>query len=126
MIHFLELKLLHTLNDALHHQSCLDYILVTSPAQVTDYDVIDPDMKFFDHLPVIGSFICEVFSEESNFNDSERLAPVQLRWDHADLLSYNRFSLEPILSRTKEFESQFGNININTESVNFNDRSASR
>jgi exonuclease III len=111
-------------NEALHHQSCLDYMLVTSSAQVTDYDVIDPDINFSDHLPVVGSFNCVVSGKESNISDRERLAPVQLRWDHADLLSYYNFtrcSLEPILSRTKKVESQFNNTDINAESANFND-----
>ncbi len=33
-------------------------MLVTTSAQVTDYDVIDPDINFSDHLSVIGSFNC--------------------------------------------------------------------
>jgi len=38
-------------NEALGHDSCIDYILVSNNHDVIDYAVLDPDVNFSDHLP---------------------------------------------------------------------------
>ena len=48
-------------------------------------------------------------------NERERVSPVQLRWDHADLLpyyNYTRLNMEPILSRINGIASLFNENNI--------------
>ena len=45
-------------NDALHHQSTIDYILVSSCDCVCDFDILDPDINFSDHLPLILPCVC--------------------------------------------------------------------
>jgi exonuclease III len=111
---FLRAKTPTYVNNSLNHKSCIDYMLVSSSLQVTNYDVIDPEINYSDHLPIIGSFISKAtISEESSKCNRERVPPVQLRWDHADLIGYYNFTrcnLEPILARAIEVTSQFNNI----------------
>ena len=91
-------------NEALNQQSAIDYIITSSPAKTLSFDVFDPDVNFSDHLPLIGSFQCSL--ELSTTTDNGNFRPrdcTQLRWDHADVVSYYNFTrcaLEPILERT--------------------------
>lgn len=99
-------------NTALNQKSCIDYMLTSSPVYLLGYDVIDPDINYSDHLPIMGYFNYvlpteEVLNRPKPVSDST----LHLRWDHADLLSYYQFSriqLEPILDHvnttTKQFE----------------------
>ena len=113
-------KIATYVNNSLNQQSRIDYMLVSSSLDVRDYDVIDPDVNFSDHLPLICKFVSHstssmrVTSAGPNC-DRERVAPVQLRWDHADLLSYynyTRIDLEQILSRVNDITSLFNDNNI--------------
>jgi len=39
-------------NVALGHENCIDYILTSCPEGIVDFDVLDPDVNFSDHLPL--------------------------------------------------------------------------
>ena len=39
-------------NEALRHESCIDYVLVSDPHQIIDYAVVAPDINFSGHLPL--------------------------------------------------------------------------
>lgn len=110
-------------NNSLNHHSCIDYMLVSSSTLVTAFDVIDANINFSDHLPIIGSFISNAEANEKlNTVNRANDSPIQLRWDHADLLgyyNYTRCNLEPILVRTNDLTSQFNDNNCITN--NFND-----
>jgi Reverse transcriptase (RNA-dependent DNA polymerase) len=87
-------------------------MLTSSPVHLIGYDVIDPDINYSDHLPILGNFECVLTNNEPSHKSVSK-SPLQLRWDHADLLSYYQFSrihLEPILDRvintTNQFEMQ--------------------
>jgi hypothetical protein len=80
-------------NEALGHESKIDYILTSSPAGIVHYEVLDVDINFSDHLPLLGIFT----SSPIVLNDSNRgqykIAPsLHLRWDLADKLSYYEFT----------------------------------
>jgi hypothetical protein len=90
---FVRAKTATYVDNSLNHQSCIDFMLVSSSLQVTDYDVIDPDINYPDHLPITRSYISkDAIREESSKCNSERVAPVQLRWHHADLIGYYNFT----------------------------------
>jgi len=47
-------------NIALNHESCIDYIIVSSDCLVTNFSVIDPDINLSDHLPLRADIKCLV------------------------------------------------------------------
>jgi hypothetical protein len=99
-------------NSSLNQQSSIDYMLTSSPATVVDYEVIDPDINFSDHLPIFGSFICIPPTARNEYNHTTT-DPVQLRWDHADLVSFYHFTrchLEPILARLIDITCTFNSV----------------
>jgi exonuclease III len=91
-------------NEALNHESVLDYFFTSDDLKVSNYDVIDPDINFSDHLPI--TIICE--SDSTDFADRQSNCRsgrhsnndvTQLRWDHADVVSYydyTRINLQPV------------------------------
>jgi hypothetical protein len=53
MIFIVVAKFVSYSNEALGHVGLLDYFFVSDSSQVVDINVIDPDVKFSDHLPVM-------------------------------------------------------------------------
>jgi Reverse transcriptase (RNA-dependent DNA polymerase) len=97
-------------NGALHHQSTIDYILTSSGDCISDFDILDPDINFSDHLPLIAT--CECSSPNNAYNEngsnvpSSKL-PAYYRWDRADLLSYYTYTgqwLQPVLENIENIE----------------------
>ena len=75
-------------NTALNHQSTIDYILTSSNNIVNEYVILDPDINFSDHLPIVGHFTYSSSSTEvMNKYSYDKIAPVQLRWDRADFMT---------------------------------------
>ena len=75
-------------NEALGHSSHIDYFVSDTVNDITDYYVLDPDINLSDHLPVAVSCEC-LCSNITPASDVPHKSKVkQLRWDHADLLSY--------------------------------------
>lgn len=104
-------------NESLSQHSQIDYMLTSSPKNVISYEVIEPDINFSDHLPISGIFINHA-STLDRFDKPfaahvAALAPTQLRWDHADLLSFYEFTrgnLMPILDHINATPIRFGDI----------------
>ena len=68
---------------------------------MSDYEVMDPDINFSDHVPITVSctvdFKCDNKKQLKNVPDDI----TQLRWDHGDIVSYysyTRINLQPILA----------------------------
>jgi exonuclease III len=100
------------INSALNHQSIIDYILISSQQIAADYVILDLDINFSDHLPLLGTFELSGCNNVNNVNEDLGLAaaPVQLRWDHADTLSYYQYSghhLQPVLYHIDNAINQF-------------------
>jgi len=98
-------------NEALNHNSTLDYFVLSDTSMVIDYSVIYPDINYSDHLRV--SLVCRIdvacYTVISN-NDIEvhEQSPIDyLRWDQADLLSCHCITgqrLQLVLDQMHEFD----------------------
>jgi len=104
-------------NEALNHSSKIDYIIYDNVC-INHYDVMDPDINFSDHLPVVAH--CTViddkhFKRGNCMSSSLNNAVVRLRWDRADLLSYYNHTHEVLKPIYAEL------LSINDGSVRYND-----
>ena len=94
-------------NLALNHHSTIDYMLTTLASNVINFDILDPDINFSDHLPLMCTVEISFDSLGRTTSGSKHKSHEhsQLRWDHADLASYYRYTgekLEPILFHLNE------------------------
>lgn len=85
------------INESLNHCNILDYFIYDK-VEVVDYDVIDPEINFSDHLPVIIKLKVDVSLAD---HTSAKLKPrvKSFRWDHGDLSSYYQYTgywLQPL------------------------------
>jgi len=77
-------------------------MLTSSSSSVFDFHVLDPDINFSDHLPILS--IIDILVERKDISSNTITAPpiqLQLRWDRADLISYYQFTglyLAPFLT----------------------------
>jgi len=104
------------IDSALHQQSQIDYILVSSSCTVNSFSVADPDINFSDHLPLVMDVLCRVSTSLMGKNGYKfDKVPKQyfLRWDKADRNSYYRYTgdnITPLIARldailvSKEFD----------------------
>jgi len=86
-------------NEALNCQSTIDYFLTTNTDVVSSFDVIDCNINFSDHLPIMISCACKIVNSDDNNNDNNlrdkqrnyvnEMEISHLRWDHANLELYN-------------------------------------
>lgn len=86
---------------SLNHHSTIDYMLTSASNSLMDFDVIDPDINYSDHLPLLATILYNVQDKANcNLRASSNNNVSQLRWDHADLISYYHYTgvqLQPIL-----------------------------
>jgi hypothetical protein len=78
-------------NIALNHHSTIDFMITTAPKQIVDYAVLDPDINFSDHLPLLSELTIlsqRTIADATKNAELTASAHIQLRWDHADLISY--------------------------------------
>jgi len=75
-------------NESLGHSSVIDYFVCDNTGDILDYRVLDPDINLSDHLPI--AIRCKSTKQPILLatNASPGSKVKQLRWDHADLLSY--------------------------------------
>jgi len=84
-------------NESLNCESTIDYFLVSNNLTPAYYDVMDIDSNLSDHLPIIIECKCKPLLSDHrvlDLTDNDNLnqttdTVIQLRWDHADLLSYS-------------------------------------
>jgi hypothetical protein len=88
-------------------------MLTTSAAKLINFDVLDPNINFTDHLPIICSVEITVNQTAGSTHvnvehNSHKL--IQLRWDRADLISYCQYTgeqLKPILASIDALHSNY-------------------
>ena len=78
------------INVALNQQSRIDYILASKANDITYFEVLDPDINFSDHLPLVCTVVVSIPDRVYVANSQSRSKPacVQLRWDKADRAAY--------------------------------------
>ncbi len=82
-------------NESLHHESAIDYILTSSCDCVIDFDILDPDINFSDHLPLTLTCVCSEVNNGETLSDNRApgdKSPTHYRWDRADLISYYNYT----------------------------------
>jgi len=78
-------------NFGLNHQSCLDFILSSKIEETSHFKILDPNMNFSDHYPLIVSVLCSFSAGSLKKGSSSNSTPYEqyfLRWDKADVNSY--------------------------------------
>lgn len=110
------------INPALNNQSSIDYILISDKSIVTHFEILDPDINFSDHVPLLctANIVRYTSSPTSSPNNASTCSSVkQLRWDHGDLNSYYYFTgqyLQPIISELDQLTALFKN-NLSPHSI---------
>ena len=98
---FLFQKISTYINYSLNQESCIHYVLVSQGCVINNFTVLDPEINFSDHLPLLvdvtikctsptcsgkgSSWDCRTFYSLSTNR-------IQLRWDKADRSSYYYFT----------------------------------
>ena len=93
-------------NATLNHQSQIDYAVTFSSKDVVNFEVLDPDVNFSDHFPLLATF--DNIRHLLPHSGSNRLTHRHLRWDYADRTSYYNYTgvhLSPILAKLNDFTS---------------------
>ena len=91
-------------NVALGHENCIDYILTSCPEDIVDFDVLDPDVNFSDHLPLsvkIHNISAGNKPRKAGFIQNDILTK-HFRWDKADLTAFYALTgalLSPVLHK---------------------------
>ena len=80
-------------NDSLGCSSSINHFLVSNICDVLSYDVLDPNINFSDHMPIVISYLCDKtgevvnhIGEDSSSNDAQSNIRY-LRWDYYTLIS---------------------------------------
>jgi endonuclease/exonuclease/phosphatase family metal-dependent hydrolase len=97
-------------NHALNQESTIDYMLTSSANDAIDFEVLDPDINFSDHMPLaLNIYITDSVKQKDlpHHAMNTSTSHSQLRWDHADLVSYFNHTgklLEPIITELNGIE----------------------
>ena len=79
-------------NEALNHHSTIDYFITSNSDTLVDFEVIDPNINFSDHLPILATVACKASIQDSCCISKSCSKTTELRWDHADLVSYSNYT----------------------------------
>ena len=91
------------INTALNHESCIDYVFGTSETDIISFDVLDLNLNFSDHMPLLVSVNVRDCSSNADYiTSTDNRISVQLRWDKADTISFYHYTgvhLQPVLDK---------------------------
>ena len=79
-------------NDALGHCSYIDYVLTANIDELNSFNVLDPDLNFSDHTPIMIIVDCLITNNAESWRQPNSLHVTQYRWDKADKLGYYEFT----------------------------------
>jgi len=96
-------------NESLSHCTVIDYFVCDAIDDILEYCVLHPDINLSDHLHVLVAVQCKCKCSVDLFTieATEKPKVKQLRWDHADLLSYYNTTMNlqyPLYHEIMEFE----------------------
>ena len=92
-------------NLALNHESQIDYILVSCTMKLNNFEVLDPDVNFSDHLPLSATITYSTINQGLTSQESSTPTQKYLRWDHANIDAYYYYTgahLHPLLNALNE------------------------
>ena len=91
------------ISESLQHKNTLDYILCSDFVDVVSFKIVDLNLNFSDHLPIMSEFKCwtltSQLTDRKSTSSCNQTNITQLRWDRADLGLYyerTRVELQPI------------------------------
>jgi len=93
-------------------------MLSSCAGDVTSFAVVDPDINFSDHLPLLAVINTQYVVNAPGLSRTKgENKPVQnlLRWDKADVHAYYKYtgaSLSPLLSRLDQMLSSLENCSV--------------
>jgi len=89
-------------SEALNQASCIDYVLTSATCDVKKFVIVDPNINFLDHLPIMCEVVvstCSVNVSNSVENDRPKNIQYQLRWDKANQAGYYHYThLSPLIT----------------------------
>jgi len=106
-------------NASLHHDSHIDYAVTSCSDDVIGFEVLDPDINFSDHLPLMATVTVDYPIDNSGHlmpDSGHAYVQRQLRWDYADRASYydyTGFHLTPILAELNRLTASGDTCNNN-------------
>jgi len=104
----------HTyVNESLGHCSTIDFFVTSDIMASHDFRIVDCDANLSDHLPISITLDC-VSSGNKAAQDSKENANyvTQLRWDHADILSYYNYTGQHLQTIYDEIDSFSANNEV--------------
>ena len=69
---------------------------------VSSFEVLDPDINFSDHYPIIASCKMSIGSKNDMLHSCSSSNVLCYRWDHADLVSFYQYTgvwLQPVADK---------------------------
>ena len=83
-------------NNALNHESQIDFFLTSLTVSVNDFAVLDPDINFSDHLPLAITLSLRVVSIKPDPVKRRCITRQQrqLRWDKANSILFYRYTYD--------------------------------
>ena len=107
----LQAKVATYVNAALSHHSQIDYAVISSSKDVVNFEALDPDLNYSDHLPILATVAINYLFDDNRHllpdTGSKRLTQ-RLRWDYTDRTSYYNYTgehLSPILTKLNDLTS---------------------
>ena len=96
-------------NESLGHNSVIDYFVCDNNGEILDYCVLDPDINL--SVAIRCKSTIQPVLLATDVSQGSRVK--QLRWDHADLLSYYNTTmclLYPLYYELPEFENVISSV----------------
>ena len=116
---FFDQKVDTYVNLSLRQNSQIDYVLVSKASDVANFFVLDPDVNYSDHLPLIANLsFTEILPYSAPPNKPHKFCLHQLRWDKADRGSYYSYTgnhLQPLVSVVDKLKCDYeaGDVSVN-------------
>ena len=107
-------------NESLNSMSHIDYFVTSDPSNTIAFNILDLDVNFSDHLPIMVVLACSLFNNTTERKSQAFFDPcvTNYRWDHANLDQYYQHTLallQPVLDDMKLQENHYLGRELTTE-----------
>ena len=117
---FLEIFLLSTFQPRKVENSPTIYLSIFSYSDtLVDFEVIDPNINLSDHLPILATVACKASTQDSCYISETCSKTIQLRWDHADLVSYYNYTDHHLRTAAMEVDEVVNMWNANCSTIDY-------